>query len=214
MFTSALKFTLPWRILIFVFIFLLPGLALAQEAEDARGVEQVQQAEATIEPAKLVDAQVNGQVNARANAQVNATQLAVEAKQKEQTEAAEQALEQEAGEHDSEQASQAQEDASGDASGAALGAAQATDNPTQTADPLPLWIDGPAKKAIIAFVEAAVTPGNGFIEPENRIAAFDNDGTLIPEYPAYFQLLYGLERLKAAASDHPEWESAQIYKEL
>lgn len=81
-------------------------------------------------------------------------------------------------------------------------------------DILPLWTDGPAKETIISFVQAVTTPGDDFVEPENRIAAFDNDGTLIPEYPSYYLFIYAHERFKAIAPEHPEWETEQIYKEL
>lgn len=80
-------------------------------------------------------------------------------------------------------------------------------------DQLPSWNEGPAKKAIVDFV-AAVTDENGpdFVEPDARIATFDNDGTLWLEYPVYTQLLFGIDQVKALAPQHPEWKSTQPFK--
>ena len=70
----------------------------------------------------------------------------------------------------------------------------------QAADPLPSWNDGPAKQAIIAFVEEVTKEGgSGFVAPPERIATFDNDGTLWSEQPI-FQLLFAIDRVKALAS--------------
>ncbi|MEJ0041135.1 MAG: hypothetical protein WDM81_02390 [Rhizomicrobium sp.] len=81
------------------------------------------------------------------------------------------------------------------------------------ADPLPSWNDGPVKTRIEAFVAAAVQPGGaGFIEPSDRIAMFDNDGTLWAEQPLYFQFLFALDRVKALAPQHPEWKTQQPFK--
>ena len=81
------------------------------------------------------------------------------------------------------------------------------------ADPLPSWQDGPAKQAITAFV-AAVTQAGGadFVAPAERIAVFDNDGTLWVEQPMYTQLAFVLDRVKALAPEHPEWKDAQPFK--
>lgn len=80
-------------------------------------------------------------------------------------------------------------------------------------DPLPSWNDGPAKSAIVAFVEKTTTEGSPqFVRPAERIAVFDNDGTLWAEQPAYFQLLFALDRVKAMAADHPEWRTTEPYK--
>ena len=79
---------------------------------------------------------------------------------------------------------------------------------TATADePLPSWHDGPAKRAIVQFV-AAVTHEGGpqFVPPAERIATFDNDGTLWAEQPMYFQLAFAFDRVKALAPQHPEWQ--------
>ncbi len=83
---------------------------------------------------------------------------------------------------------------------------------TQT-DPLPSWNDGPAKKSITDFV-ARVTTQNGpdFVTPAERVAVFDNDGTLWPEHPMYFQLAFALDRVKVMAPLHPEWRDQQPFK--
>ena len=82
-----------------------------------------------------------------------------------------------------------------------------------TADPLPSWNDGATKKAIVDFV-ARVTRQGGpdFVPPAERIATFDNDGTLWAEQPLYFQLLFALDRVKALAPQHPEWKQQQPFK--
>src|SRR5437762_12803292 len=75
----------------------------------------------------------------------------------------------------------------------------------QAADPLSSWNDGPAKQAIVEFVKATTTQGSPqLVPPEERIATFDNDGTLWCEQPMYFQLLFALDRVKALAPQHPE----------
>jgi len=83
------------------------------------------------------------------------------------------------------------------------------------ADPLASWNEGPAKKAILEFV-AAVTDKNSkdYIEPSERIAVFDNDGTLWIEYPMYTQFLFAFERVKELAPQHPEWKTTQPFKAL
>jgi len=83
----------------------------------------------------------------------------------------------------------------------------------QTTDALPSWNDGPAKQAIIKFVQATTTPGSpDFLPPAKRIATFDNDGTLWPSHPMYTQLAFALDRIKALAPQHPEWKSKQPFK--
>jgi len=75
------------------------------------------------------------------------------------------------------------------------------------ADPLPSWNDGPARKAILEFVERTTTPGSpDFLEPAARIAVFDNDGTLWPETPLPFQAQFVLDELERLQGDHPEWK--------
>jgi hypothetical protein len=84
---------------------------------------------------------------------------------------------------------------------------------TQAADPLPSWKEGDTKQAIMAFVEAVATPGTpNFVPPAERIATFDNDGTLWTEHPTYTQLAFALDRVKALAPQHPEWQVTQPFK--
>ena len=82
-------------------------------------------------------------------------------------------------------------------------------------DPLPSWNDGSAKTAILGFV-AAVTEkgGKDYVEPAQRIAVFDHDGTLWVEYPMYTQILFAFERVKKLAPQHPEWKTKQPFKAL
>jgi phosphoglycolate phosphatase-like HAD superfamily hydrolase len=85
----------------------------------------------------------------------------------------------------------------------------------QTTDALPSWNAGNAKKSIIEFVEKATTPGSpSFVPPEERIATFDNDGTLWAEQPMYFQLIFALDRVKALAPQHPEWKDKEPFASL
>ena len=75
------------------------------------------------------------------------------------------------------------------------------------------WHDGPAKRAIIDFVAAATTEGGEhYVAPDDRLAVFDNDGTLWSERPLYFQLIFAFDRVKAMAPDHPEWATTQPFK--
>jgi hypothetical protein len=80
------------------------------------------------------------------------------------------------------------------------------------ADPLPSWNDGAAKTAIVDFVTRTTTAGPDFIAVGNRIATFDNDGTLWSEKPFYFQGVFVMDRIKAMAKDHPEWKDTQPFK--
>jgi hypothetical protein len=83
----------------------------------------------------------------------------------------------------------------------------------QPTDPLLSWNDGGTKHAIVDFVEAVTDPASPDFVPEpERIAVFDNDGTLWSERPAYFQLLFIIDRVRAMAPDHPEWNSPQPFK--
>jgi phosphoserine phosphatase len=82
-----------------------------------------------------------------------------------------------------------------------------------TRDPLPSWNDGPNKRAILDFVASVTTPGSvNFVPQEERIATFDNDGTLWSEQPMYFQLIFALDRVKELAPQHPEWQEKQPFK--
>lgn len=88
--------------------------------------------------------------------------------------------------------------------------------PTATiAQPLKSWNDGPAKNAIVKFVTDVTTPGAPtFVAPEDRIAVFDNDGTLWCEQPLYVQLMFALEQVKAEAPKHPEWKDNVAFRAL
>jgi hypothetical protein len=82
-------------------------------------------------------------------------------------------------------------------------------------DPLPSWNDGAAKKSITEFVTKVTTPGSpDFVPVPERIATFDNDGTLWCEQPLYFQLLFALDRVKALAPQHPEWKTNEPFASL
>ena len=82
-------------------------------------------------------------------------------------------------------------------------------------DPLPSWNDGPARKAILAFVEKVTKDGSPYFVPvPERIAAFDNDGTLWAEQPMYFQFLFALDRVKVLAPQHPEWKTKEPFASL
>jgi phosphoglycolate phosphatase-like HAD superfamily hydrolase len=80
-------------------------------------------------------------------------------------------------------------------------------------DPLPSWNDTAPKKAILDFVGRVTTEeGADYVLPEQRIAIFDNDGTLWAEQPVYFQLAFALDRIAALAPEHPDWETTQPFK--
>jgi phosphoglycolate phosphatase-like HAD superfamily hydrolase len=80
-------------------------------------------------------------------------------------------------------------------------------------DPLPSWNDGPAKSRIVDFVNAVTEPGSkDYVAPAERIAVFDNDGTLWGEQPAYVQLAFVIDRVRALAPTHPEWKRKQPFK--
>jgi phosphoserine phosphatase len=84
---------------------------------------------------------------------------------------------------------------------------------TSGADPLPSWNVGAAKENIQAFVSDVTDPRSKYFIPvEERIAVFDNDGTLWSERPAYFQFFFALDRIKALAPKHPEWKTKQPFK--
>ncbi|MDN5870429.1 MAG: haloacid dehalogenase-like hydrolase [Nitrococcus sp.] len=82
-------------------------------------------------------------------------------------------------------------------------------------DPLPSWNDSPTKSAIINFVERVTKPGSAdFVPVAERIATFDNDGTLWSEKPVYFQLLFALDRVRAMAPEHPRWKHTEPFKSV
>jgi len=85
----------------------------------------------------------------------------------------------------------------------------------QAADPLPSWNEGAVKKSITDFVTRVTTLGGAdFVPPVERIATFDNDGTLWCEQPVYFQVQFAFDRVKAMAPQHPEWKTRQPFKGL
>jgi len=89
--------------------------------------------------------------------------------------------------------------------------------PTASAigDPLPSWNDGAAKKAILAFVKETTEKSSPkYVEPKDRIATFDQDGTLWTEQPLYTQAMFGLHRLVEIAPQHPEWKDKQPFKSV
>ena len=92
----------------------------------------------------------------------------------------------------------------------------ATAVPLRAQDPLPSWNnDAPAKRAITQFV-AKVTHSGGpeYVPYPERVAVFDNDGTLSAEQPMYFQLFFVLDRIKAMAPQHPEWKTTEPFKSV
>jgi hypothetical protein len=96
-------------------------------------------------------------------------------------------------------------------------AASASRSPEKTADAtsaatLPSWNDGAAKRAIVDFVDRVTTEGGPYFVPvAERIATFDNDGTLWAEKPVPFQLLFAFDRVKALAPQHPEWKNKEPF---
>jgi phosphoglycolate phosphatase-like HAD superfamily hydrolase len=82
-------------------------------------------------------------------------------------------------------------------------------------DPLPSWNDTQNKQAIIAFITNAIDENNAnFIPVSERIATFDNDGTLWTEQPIYFQFFFAVDRIKTLSSEHPEWKTKMPYKAI
>jgi hypothetical protein len=85
-------------------------------------------------------------------------------------------------------------------------------NAAFAADPLPSWNDGPAKQGIIGFVENVTREGSpSYVPPAERIATFDNDGTLWSEQPMPVQLYFAIDRVKALAPRHPEWNMREPF---
>ena len=83
------------------------------------------------------------------------------------------------------------------------------------AGPLLSWNDGAAKKSIVEFVTKTTKPGSpDFVLPAERIAVFDNDGTLWSEQPMYFQLIFAIDCVKALAPQHPEWKDKEPFASL
>ncbi len=87
--------------------------------------------------------------------------------------------------------------------------------PVAAADPLPSWNDTSPKKAVTAFVEKVTKEGSpDFVPPAERIAVFDNDGTLWSEQPLYFQAFFILDRIKVLAPEHPEWKDKEPFSSV
>ncbi|RUU35377.1 haloacid dehalogenase-like hydrolase, partial [Mesorhizobium sp. M6A.T.Ca.TU.002.02.2.1] len=85
----------------------------------------------------------------------------------------------------------------------------------QGAEVLASWNDGEAKQSIVRFVESVTKEGSAdFVPVPERIAVFDNDGTLWGEQPMYFQLLFALDRVKVLAPQHPEWNTQEPFASL
>jgi phosphoglycolate phosphatase-like HAD superfamily hydrolase len=85
----------------------------------------------------------------------------------------------------------------------------------RAADPLPSWNAGSTKQSILAFVAKVTKEGAPeFVPPAERIATFDNDGTLWAEQPLYFQLAFALDRVKALAAEHPEWRQKEPFRSV
>jgi phosphoglycolate phosphatase-like HAD superfamily hydrolase len=83
---------------------------------------------------------------------------------------------------------------------------------TRAAEPLPSWNEGPAKNSILQFVaKVAIAGSQDFVPPAERIAVFDNDGTLWAEQPMYFQAFFVLDRVKVLAPQHPEWKTQEPF---
>jgi len=86
---------------------------------------------------------------------------------------------------------------------------------TLAADPLPSWNEGASKQAIMAFVTNVTDEQSAdYVAPAERIAVFDNDGTLWAEQPLYFQLFFALDRVKTLAPQHPEWQTQEPFASL
>jgi len=80
-------------------------------------------------------------------------------------------------------------------------------------DALPSWNDGPAKESVVAFVREVTAAGTAsFVAPAERIAVFDNDGTLWTEQPSYTQFVFATDRVKAVAGQHPEWNTREPFR--
>lgn len=86
---------------------------------------------------------------------------------------------------------------------------------SEDADPLPTWQEGQVKQAIIDFVQEVTDPNNpGYVPPAERIATIDNDGTLWVEQPLYTQTIFAIDRVKALASQHPEWATTEPFQTI
>ncbi len=98
---------------------------------------------------------------------------------------------------------------------ALLAAVAFTTTLARAADPLPSWNDGPAKQSVISFVEKVTKPGSpAFVPVPERIATFDNDGTLWCEKPLPVQVFFALDRVKTLAPQHPEWQTKEPFASI
>src|SRR5262245_60155462 len=85
-------------------------------------------------------------------------------------------------------------------------------NMVQAADPLPSWNDGLAKRSIVEFVASVSKPGSPeFLPIAERIALFDNDGTLWAEQPVFSQAFFAFDRIRRLATEHPEWKTKEPF---
>jgi len=86
---------------------------------------------------------------------------------------------------------------------------------TAAVDPLPSWNDGAPKQAIVDFVKTTTYKGSPkFVQPEDRIATFDQDGTTWVEQPMYSQVLFAFDRVAELAPQHPGWKTKQPFKAI
>lgn len=93
--------------------------------------------------------------------------------------------------------------------------ATATAATRDPADPLPSWREGATRRHIVDFVAAVTDPDSSdFVPPAERVAVFDNDGTLWAEKPLYFQLLFAVDRVRELAPQHPEWRRQEPFAAL
>lgn len=97
--------------------------------------------------------------------------------------------------------------------GVAGAAAYAASKPAFASnDSLPSWNEGTSKRSILDFVKRVTeNGGNDFIPAEQRIATFDNDGTLWSEQPVYFQVAFALDQVRAMAKQHPQWKTREPF---
>src|ERR1043165_7499174 len=86
---------------------------------------------------------------------------------------------------------------------------------SEQSDPLPSWNAGATKSSIVEFVGRVTKEGGAdFVPIPERIATFDNDGTLWAEQPVYFQVAFAFDRIRAMAPQHPEWKDNEPYKSV
>lgn len=81
-------------------------------------------------------------------------------------------------------------------------------------DPLPSWNDGSAKQAVLDFVAGVTREGDGFVPPSQRIAVFDDNGTLWAEQPVPVQLAFATDRIRSVAAQHPDWKEKEPFRSL